>query len=295
MLLFLFFSTLLCAAGGQATEPIKVHVNCVDLHYIEEGRGEPIILLHGGQGDYRAWRPQIDALSKRYRVISYSRRYNYPNDNSVATDYRPGYTDANDLAAFIRYLQLDHAHLVGTSAGAMAALVLATERPALVDSLVLAEPPVHHWAKVDPKGEALYREFMASIWEPAGAAFKAGDDQGAMKALVDGFGGVGRFNSLSSESRNAAMQNARFFKSATSSSDPFPDIPKEKVSRLKMPVLIVTGEHTLQLHQFVNEELAQLIPHANRVTIAGAGHGSARDNPQAFNDAVAEFLDGQSR
>ena len=132
------------------------------------------MLLHGGQGDYRSWGPQVEEFSRSFRVIAYSRRYNYPNDNPLTPRYRSAYTDADDLAAFIRHLKLGSVHLVGTSAGAVAALVLATERPEMVRSLVLADAPVHRWARDDPQGEALYREFMTVVWEPAAAAFKAG-------------------------------------------------------------------------------------------------------------------------
>ncbi len=295
ILLLLFSAALCCQAVGQSVGPTRVRVNGVDIHYVERGRGEPLILLHGGQGDYRSWGPQMEAFSRRYRVISYSRRYNYPNDNPLTAGYRTAYSDADDLAAFIRHLKLRRVHLVGTSAGALAALVLATKHPGLVRSLVLAEPPVHRWAKDDPKGEALYREFMTSIWEPAAAAFKAGDDQGAMRILVDGFGGAGRFDSLPPEGRAVAMQNSRFFKAATSSADPFPAVSKDKVRRLDMPVLIVTGENTIRLHKFVNDELARLLPRAERLTIPQAGHGSARENPQAFNVAVTKFLENNSR
>ena len=64
------------AAVSQAAspEPAKIHVNGVDLHYISAGTGEPVILLHGGQGDYRSWEPLMADLSRYYRVISYSRR-----------------------------------------------------------------------------------------------------------------------------------------------------------------------------------------------------------------------------
>jgi pimeloyl-ACP methyl ester carboxylesterase len=62
-----------------------------------------------------------------------------------------------------------------------------------------------------------------------------------------------------------------------------------------MPVLIVTGENTIRLHKFVNEELARLLPKAERVTIPQAGHGSARENPQAFNAAVTKFLENHGR
>jgi pimeloyl-ACP methyl ester carboxylesterase len=290
------FSWLLCStASGQGDEPTKVHVNGVDLHYVERGRGEPLILLHGGQGDYRSWAPQMDEFSRSYRVVAYSRRYNYPNDNPLTPSYRSAYTDAEDLAALIRRLKLGRVHLVGTSAGALAALVPATERPEMVRSLVLAEPPVHRWARDDPEGLALYREFMGNIWEPAAAAFKAGDDQGAMRILVDGFGGAGRFDRLPPEGRAVAMQNSRFFKAATASSDPFPDLPKEKVRRLRVRVLIVAGENTIRLHKFVNGELARLLPKAERAIIPRAGHGAARENPRAFNEAVSKFLQGHSR
>lgn len=295
ILLSLFSALLCCRAAGQSVEPTKVRVNGVDLHYIERGRGEPLILLHGGQGDYRSWGPQMEALSRRYRVISYSRRYNYPNDNPLTANYRPAYADADDLAAFIRRLRLGRVHLVGTSAGALAALVMATKHPGMIRSMVLAEPPVHRWAKDDPNGEALYREFMTAIWEPAAAAFKAGDDQGGMRILVDGFGGAGRFDALPPEGRAVAMRNSRFFRAATSSLDPFPDLPKDRVRRLSIPVLIVTGENTIKLHKFVNEELARLLPKAERATIPRAGHGSARENPQAFNEAVVKFLENLSR
>ena len=40
----------------------------------------------------------------------------------------------------------------------------------------------------------------------------------------------------------------------------------------------------------MNEELARLLPKAERVIIPKAGHGSARENPQAFNEAVLKFL-----
>jgi pimeloyl-ACP methyl ester carboxylesterase len=262
----------------------------VDLHYVERGKGVPLILLHGGQGDYRSWGALIETLSPHYRVISYSRRYNYPNDNPPTANYRSAYTDAEDLAALIRYLKLERADLVGTSAGALTALVLAIHHPEMVHSMVLAEPPAHRWAKDDPVGAPLYAEFMTSIWEPARDGFKTGDEVGAMRVFVDGFGGKGRFDALPTESRAVALQNARFFKVTTSSSDPFPEIPEHKVRELTMPVLIVTGENTVRIHRFVNDVLARLLPTATRVTIPRAGHGSARENPSAFNEAVVKFL-----
>ena len=290
VLLTLLFLLPCGQAIGQGAQPTKIRVRGVELHYIEQGQGEPLILLHGGQGDYRSWEPQMKVLSPQFRVISYSRRYNYPNNNPITAKYHSAYTEADDLAAFIRKLKLGRVHLVGTSIGAFTALVLAVKHPEMVRSLVLAEPPVHQWVRDSPDGAAVYREFMITIWEPAAAAFKAGDDKGAMRIFVDGFSGTGRFDNLQSEGLAAVMQNSRFFKANTLSSDPHPNLSKDKVRRLRIPILIVTGENTIRIHKLVNEELARLLPKAERAIIPKAGHGSARENPQAFNEAVLKFL-----
>ena len=290
VLLSLLFLLLCGEAIGQSAQPTKIRVRGVELHYIEQGQGEPLILLHGGQGDYRSWEPQMKVLSQQYRVISYSRRYHYPNNNPLTAKYHSAYTEADDLAAFIRKLKLGRVHLVGTSIGAFTALVLAVKHPEMVRSLVLAEPPVHQWVRDTPNGAAVYSEFMTTIVEPARAAFKAGDDKGAMRIFVDGFSGTPGFDNLPPERVAAVMQNSRFFKANTLSSDAFKNLSKDKVKRLRIPILIVTGENTIRIHKLVNEELARLLPKAERVIIPKAGHGSPRENPQAFNEAVFKFL-----
>ena len=286
-------SLLLCAqAVGQNVQPIKIHVRGIELHYIKQGQGEPLILLHGGQGDYRSWESLMNLLSPQYQAISYSRRFNYPNNNPITAKYHSAYTEADDLAALIRKLKLGRVHLVGTSIGAFTALALAVKHPEMVRSLVLAEPPVHQWVRDTPNGASAYREFMTTIQEPARAAFKAGDDKTAMKFFVDGIIGAGRFNSLPPEGLASVMHNSRFFKANTLSSDPYPNLSKEKVKRLRIPILIITGENTIRIHKLVNEELVRLLPNAEQAIIPKAGHGSPRENPQAFNAAVLKFLAG---
>jgi pimeloyl-ACP methyl ester carboxylesterase len=276
---------------AQSVEPRRVSVGGIELHYIEQGQGEPLILLHGGQGDYSAWQQHIDALSPHYRVISYSRRYHYPNQNPIGLDHS-ALVDASDLAALVGELDLGAVHLVGTSYGAFTALALAVARPKMVRTLVLAEPPIHGWAADSPNGAALYRQFMASVHEPAGAAFVAGNDEAAMSILIDAFDGRGAFSRLPPERRAAIMQNARFFKAITASSDPYPSLPKDAVARLDMPVLVIHGANTDELHKFVTDELARVLPKATRVVIPAAGHGSPRQNAPAFIANVVDFLNG---
>lgn len=48
----------------------KVHVDGFDIAYLEQGSGEPILLLHGYPENHQTWRNQIDALSAAHRVIA---------------------------------------------------------------------------------------------------------------------------------------------------------------------------------------------------------------------------------
>jgi pimeloyl-ACP methyl ester carboxylesterase len=155
---------------------------------------------------------------------------------------------------------------------------------------VLAEPPIHQWVTSDARGAALYQQFMSTVHEPAGQAFAAGDTEAAMRILVDAFEGPGAFKKLPPENRTAIVSNARFFQAVTASSDPFPNLSRSEVSRLAMPVLIVKGAETDELHKMVTEEVGRVLPRAQRVTIPWAGHGSPRQNPDSFNFAMLEFL-----
>jgi non-heme chloroperoxidase len=285
------FALICVPAGAALPVPTKILVNGIELHYISEGVGEPLILLHGGQGDYRAWEPQISELAKYFRVISYSRRYNFPNQNPQTAVDHSANVEAADLEALIRALRLGRVHLVGTSMGAATALTLAVEHPHMVRSLVIAEPPILAWARDFKDGGALYDDFMRRIQDPAREAFAAGDDKAAMRYFVDGFTAPGRFDSQPPEAQAAIMQNSEFFKMMTRSHNPYPDLSRIRLRALRMPVLVITGEKTVEIHRRIDEELSRLIPRARSATIPNAGHGSPRENPGAFTEVVINFLE----
>ena len=281
---------LLAVAFAVQTEPRRMDVGGIELHYIQRGAGEPVILLHGGQGDYRAWQPQIDVLSPRYRVVSYSRRYHFPNRNPLGANHSP-IVDAGDLAALIAALKLGPVHLVGTSVGAYTAMAFAMAHPELVRSMVLAEPPIHPWAAANPNGAALYRTFMQDVHGKSSNAFRAGHDEDAMRILIDEFDGRGAFDKLPPARREIVMANAPFFKAMAASKNPFPNLPRARFRQMQVPVLVIRGANTDALHAMDAEEVAKMFPNSSRVTIPDAGHGSPRQNPDAFNAAMLPFLD----
>jgi pimeloyl-ACP methyl ester carboxylesterase len=271
-------------------EPQKIHVNGVELHYIACGTGEPLVFVHGGVGDYRSWEPQLGPFSQHFRVVSYSQRYSYPNRNPVIVPNHSAFTEAGDLAALMRQLTLGRVHLVGASHGAYAALVLALQHPEMVRTLVLAEPPVHRWVTDVPGGKALFEEFLTTVHEPVGSAFRRGEPHEAMRIFTNSLGGPGSFERLSPAARAQRLENARALQALTQSADAFPMLAREAVQRLTVPTLLVEGEKTIKLHKLVDDELLRCIPGSARVIIPHATHRSAGENPEAFNSAVLTFL-----
>lgn len=280
------------AIAGQpepSQAPTRIVVGGTELHYVQQGQGESVVLLHGGQGDYRAWPQLLSTLAPKYRVVSYSRRYHYPNTNPISSDHS-AIVDARDLFGLVQSLGLGRVHLVGTSYGALTALAFAIDHPELVRSLALAEPPAHRWVEGTRRGAELFRQFMDTVHRPAARAFASGADEAAMRVFVDAFDARGTFDRLPASRRADVMANALFFKALSRSPDPFPNLSKHEARRLAVPVLLINGADTDELHKAVVAEVANVLPNVRRVEIPNAGHGASRQNPGAFNAAVADFL-----
>lgn len=285
------------ASNAPATDDLKVQkvvANGVELHYVEQGQGEPLVLVHGGLSDYREWLPQMARFAQHYRVIAYSQRYYYPNQNlPIAANYTT-LVDAQDLAAFVQALKLERSHIVGYSSGAFMALAMALDHPALVRTLTLAEPPILHWANGLPGGDAVLADFMNRFWAPVGAAFRKGDKELALRTSVKFFIGDDVLDQLPPDVRQAMDQDISGWEAFTTSLDCFPMLDKAQVAQLPMPILLITAEKTLPIHQLVNAELVRLLPRAQHVTIADATHEMWTEQPEACGEAVRTFLQAQA-
>ena len=150
----------------------SLRVNGVLLHYIDQGQGPAVVFVHGGMEDLSAWELQFPPLAKHFRLIAYSRRYNYPNDNPLRSDNHSASIDADDLAALIRSLKLGRVRLVGHSYGAFISMFLALRHPDLVQSLVLSEPPIMSWLSASQEGKPLLDDFMQNMWLPCAKGFR---------------------------------------------------------------------------------------------------------------------------
>lgn len=267
------------------------HVNGTHLAYVEQGRGEPLVLVHGSLGDFRSWRAQIEPFSKHYRVVAYSRRYHYPNAwPGDGLDYSAA-LHAQDLAALIQDLGPGPAHVAAASYGAYISLLLAARFPELVRTLVLGEPPIMPWLEHIPGGPPLLADFLAEAWGPARRALQRGDLKGGVGAFLDGVTGVeGGFDQLPPAAQAKLMDNALTMHVEASARDYFPSFTCDEARGIGVPTLLLTGERSPRMFHLITDELERCLSDTERVTIPGASHGIHTDNPGGYNEAVLAFL-----
>ncbi len=89
----------------------------VELYYEDTGEGYPILLGHGGFSDVTEWDPQVDALSRQYRVIRYDRR-GCGRSTPVDVPQRSELW-VEDMKQLMDSLGLEQAYLGGVSYGGM--------------------------------------------------------------------------------------------------------------------------------------------------------------------------------
>lgn len=118
-----------------------IDVNGVRLHVVVEGEGPLVFLLHGFPETSRAWRKQMPALAKRFRVVAPDLRGFGASDKPKGiAAYRTSVL-ADDIVALIHAFDAERGHVVGHDWGGGVAWTLASLHPEAVDRLVVLNCP----------------------------------------------------------------------------------------------------------------------------------------------------------
>jgi len=297
---------------GQATNtterefgPIKTAtINGTTLAYREEGQGEPVVFVHGGISDLRTWAQQVPAIGTTHRAIAYSRRSYRPNERVDPTESDLIALAPDDLAAFLREIDVVPAHLVGNSAGGLFSLLVAIRWPDLVRSLVLEEPAVAGLFLSDPpRAREVFRLFAT---RPRAAVailryglntvvamtriMRSGDEERAARSFTRGALGTEAYERLSPDRWAQVMDNLSELHAYASGTSSFPPIDDEGVRSIRAPVLLMTSEHGPAALRYSADRLEELLPNVERVEIPDASHLMHEDNPPVVNQVILEFL-----
>ena len=279
-------------------------VNGVDLAYIEQGQGEPVLFVHGGAGDYRAWDQQMNAFGAGYRAVALSCRGYWPNpklhpDEPITLD-----TFVDDLAQFVHALGAGPVHLVGhSSPGGFGSLRLASQHPELLRTLVLLEPPAFPLLGVSipprpaqvikllirhPRVGIGFIKFGARGVRPAIKAFERGDDERALRIFMAANTSRAVVEGIPEAIFQRFADNAGPLKAQIKAG--FPPFTASDARAIEVPTLLVSGAQSPAHIKAVTDRLAKLVPDADRLTIAGATHNMFNSHPAQFNAGVLRFI-----
>ncbi|MFI5619478.1 alpha/beta fold hydrolase [Streptomyces sp. NPDC051567] len=277
-------------------------VDGVSLAYREEGRGAPVVFVHGDLSDLRTWEQQLPAFSPAYRALAYSRRYARPNPDIPAGTPNPMDPHVTDLVAFLHATNAAPAHLVGNSWGAFICLLTAIRHPGVVRSLVLEEPPVVPVYLSDPPraGElvrllarprtlASLVSFGKGTVDRVAEKFKAGQDEEAMALFLHGVLDPWAYERLPAGRFPQMRENLGALKAGLFGAG-FPPLGHDEVRSVRAPALVVTGEHSSPVLHRLADRLTELLPHARQTDIPDASHVMHEENAPALNRAVLDFL-----
>jgi len=260
----------------------------VKLYFEEAGSGSAVIFVHEYAGDLRSWEPQMRFFSHRYRAVAYNARGYPPSDVPAEV---PSYSQAraaDDIAAVLKHLGIERAHVVGLSMGGFATLHFGFRHPSLARSLVVggcgygAEPG---------RREVFLGECEATaklLDEQGSGPFAAKYAVGAARVQYQNKDPRGWREFAAQLAEHSVKGSVNTMRGVQMRRPSLWDLV-ESMKKLDIPTLIVTGDEDEPCLE-PGLLMKRTIPSSGLVVIPKSGHTINLEEPDAFNRAVAEFF-----
>ena len=285
-------ATAASEAGWTHREAV---VNNVRLHWVEAGSGPPVLLLHGFPEFWWEWRHQIPALAQGgFRAVAPDLRgYNLSEKPRGVGAYRIQNL-VNDVAALIRTLGVERAHVVGHDWGGLVAWWLAMTQPERVHKLAIINAP-HPRAfrrEIRTPDQMMRSWYAAAFQVPVlpEAAFRA-----------NGFALLERiFRATSVRPGAFTDDDLRRYREAAARPGAITAMinyyraaaryPNPPVSVIPHPTLLIWGENDQALTLRLTEGLEPWVPGIRVERIPGVSHWVPAEAPARVNELLAGFL-----
>lgn len=268
----------------MSTDSGYIENNGAQLYYEQAGKGPALVFIHAGVADSRQWKNEFNEFAGAYRVLRYDMR---GYGKSLPADGEFSHMD--DLVSLKNQLGIDEPIiLVGCSMGGTLAMDYSLDHPTRVEALVMVGS--------GPSGLKLDVPDHPKAADAA-VAYDEGDlDRVAELEAQIWFDGMGREpDQVDPEMRALALDMNRtalaHVAQQTGKRLPDANLPAaERIQDLRIPVLIIVGEHDIPYIQSAADVMLAEIPAARKVEITGAAHLPNMDRPQAFRQALQTFL-----
>jgi 3-oxoadipate enol-lactonase len=270
------------------------NVRDVELYYEEHGSGDPLLCIMGFATDSTGWLLQVPAFAERHRTIVFDNR-------GVGRSAKPpgAYTIhemADDAAALLDHLRIDRAHVLGLSMGGMIAQELALRHPERVRKLVLAATYPEPDAATEENRKVIFTQMGGSITEAGEMridftamnpllffqhllplVFNQSFIQNELPRLMQMFSGALQYG-FSLEAVMGQLQAVMGHRAT------------DRLNTITAPTLVLTGDADRLIAPANSKILADSIPGARLVEVAGGSHGFNIEMADRFNDEVLRFL-----
>lgn len=262
-----------------------VEVGGLRIAYAQAGTGRPLVLLHGGMDDSRSWRRQLEGLSDRFSIYAWDAPGCGHSSDPPARWRMPQYADC--AAGWLAAAGVRRPHVLGLSWGSSIALELYRRHPQLPESLILASAYAG-WAGSLPAEEVearlagvlseahLTREQLREKGRWAGVFGPSAPPEvvAELAAIAADNGGVDHPAAYEAMVRSMAEADLR---------DVLPTI--------RVPTLLLYGELDERSPLTVARAMHEAIPGSRLVVLPGLGHATFAEAPEAFNAAVADWIE----
>ena len=246
------------------------------LHFLDRGNGPAVLLIHAFPLDHTMWEPQIEPLTRHYRVIA-------PDIRGFGGSLPPyPWTIeemCGDLNALLDSLAVTECAVAGVSLGGYIALPFQAQYPDRVSRLALANTR----ARADNETEKAARNDMIAAIQQHGASILPdrmlprllkSNPRTEVVRMVRGM--IGQVDPAAAMYAVMAMRDR-------------PD-SSTTLRRIHCPVLVVTGQEDAIIRPEESRVMAGSIAGARFVEIPDSGHLSSLENPQEFNRSLLDFL-----
>ena len=268
-------------------------VNGVRLHWVEQGAGPPVVLLHGFPEFWYSWRRQIPVLARHLRVIAPDLRgYNLSEKPPGGYDM---VTLTDDVLALVRRLTGERVSVVGHDWGGILAWVFAIRFPEAIDKLVVlnAPHPARFAQAVRRPGQFLRNTYALFFRLPALPELLLGANRcwalvrmmRRSAVIKEAFSDEDAQRYREAMSRPGALTAAlKYYRSAS-----MRHLPPDQTVRA--PTLVLWGVHDVALGRELTEGLERWVP---RLTLRhlDCGHWTQQELPDEVNQGLLHFLVG---
>ncbi|MEW5917050.1 MAG: alpha/beta hydrolase [Gemmatimonadota bacterium] len=268
------------APAIAVAQPRMLNVGDARIRYEVVGEGPAIVFVHGWAQDLNIWDEQARVFARDYRVIRFDRR-----GYGESTGFADPSADPADLLALLDTLGVQTAHIVGLSAGARTALDFAAAYPARVSAIV------YYGGAPVPGFPGMPNEMSAqSMFGELARAHGVDSVRRLVVASPLFWDPPNRPDLVELKVRMMAKYAGRDLLDPRPESGRVPRVQWGRLAELRVPTLIVNGDHDFPNILVAADSMARKMPNARRVVIADGGHGAHFAQPQQFNTALRSFF-----